>query len=213
MKTISLTILSVLIPFMLIAKSGNYEKAMTSALTQLQQSKNVDDFGRAANTFKRIANAEPDKWLPEYYVAYSYIIMSFIDTTSMAKKDEYLDVASQSIDKIMESNPEGSEIYALRGFLFTARLVVDAATRGQKYMALSSQDLQKALALNPENPRALYMQLSNKIGMDRFFGNDVSKYCESINQLLKNWDEFNKSPEIYPHWGKPQVEKMRKNCQ
>jgi hypothetical protein len=212
MKTLTLTIITLLISGLVYAGNPKYEKAMQNALGQLQQCKNTEDFSLAANTFYRIANVEKSEWLPLYYYAYSYIIMSFIENDDMVKKDEYLDVAETTLDQLMESHPRESELFALQGFMYTARLVVDPASRGQKYMQLSGQSIGQALAINETNPRALYIQLSNETGMARFFGNDITPYCERISLLLNNWEVYNKAPEFYPTWGKREVVGMAEDC-
>jgi hypothetical protein len=212
MKTLTLTIITMLISGLVSAGNPKYEKAMQNALEQLEQCKNTEDFNLAANTFYRIANVEKSEWLPLYYYAYSHIIMSFIENKDMVKKDEYLDVAESAINTLMESHPQESELYALQGFMYTARLVVDPASRGQKYMQLSGQSIGQALAINETNPRALYIQLSNETGMARFFGNDIAPYCERINLLLNNWEVYNDSQEFYPTWGKREVLGMAKDC-
>jgi GNAT superfamily N-acetyltransferase len=205
--------ITLLISGIVYAGNPKYEKAMKEALGQLQQCKNIEDFNLSANTFYRIANAEKSEWLPSYYYAYSYVIMSFIENEDRVKKDEYLDVAASTIDLLLKTHPEESELYALQGFMYTARLVVDPATRGQKYTQLSGQAIGQALAINKTNPRALYIQLSNETGMARFFGNDIAPYCERISQLQENWEAYNDSPQFYPIWGKREVEGLAKDCE
>ena len=212
MKTLTLSIIALFASTLLIAGNPKYEKAMENALGQLQQCKSIEDFNQSANTFQRIANAEKSEWLPLYYHAYSYIIMSFIEKEDKVKKDEFLDIAEASINKILESHPGESEAYALQGFMYTARLVVDPPNRGQKYMGLSGQSVGKALAINKTNPRAQYILLSNELGMAGFFGSDTSQYCDRINNLLNNWEAYNESPNLYPKWGKREVEGMAEKC-
>ncbi len=212
MKTLTLSIIALFVSTLLIAGNSKYEKAMESALEQLQQCKSIEDFNQSANTFQRVSNAETAEWLPLYYHSYSYIIMSFIEKEDKVKKDEYLDVAEASINTILENHPEESEAYALQAFMYTARLVVDPATRGQKYMGLSGQSVGKALAINKTNPRAQYILLSNELGMAGFFDNDISQYCVRINNLLANWEVYNESPKIYPKWGKGEVVGMAEKC-
>jgi len=212
MKTLTLTIITLLISGVVYAGNPKYEKAMEAALNQLDQCQTITDFNAVANTFKRIGDAEKSEWLPLYYQAFSQIIMSFMEQKDKVKKDAYLDLAESSINKLLESNPEESEVYALQGFMFTARLVVDPQTRGQKYMMLSGESVGKALKINPTNPRALYIQLSNETGAARFFGNDIAPYCDRINHLLENWEAYNSGAKFYPKWGKREVEGMAKGC-
>ena len=213
MKTITTTI-AILLSLVSFANSG-YSEAMEAALNQYNTAQTVSDFQNTANTFSRISNMAKEEWLPEYYEAQCYILMSFIDKEAdAAKKDEYLDVAEKRINSMLEKSPQNDEVLALQGFMYTGRLVVDPMTRGKEYSIKSMTSIKTALAFNPHNPRALYLELSNEVGSSAFFKEDTSKYCDRINNLLQNWDEYNQSQPMYPVWGKAQVEGLQKqNCQ
>lgn len=211
MKTITFT-LALLISIGSFANTSAFNKAMETALGQFKEAKTQDDLQNTANTFKRISNTAPQEWLPEYYQAQCYIYISFREKEA-SKRDAYLDIAEKSIQHILELEPENSEAYALQGFMYTARLVVDPMTRGREYSILSMGAIKKALALNPTNPRALYLELSNEVGSAKFFGSDTTIYCERINNLIENWDTYNQSPALHPTWGKGQIQGMAGNCQ
>ena len=210
MRTITTLLLAL---FITTAQADGYKEAMTEALQAFAECQTVDDYKAAANTFQRIAHAEPNAWLPLYYHAHCYILMGFRPSEGAEKQDAYLDEAQKSIDRMLEINELESEIYTLQSLLHTARLVIDPMSRGQKMMVASGQAIRKALALNPENPRAQYMLLSNEVGTARFFGKDASDYCDRINQLYANWDALNQVEELHPAWGKGQVAGLKKNCQ
>lgn len=210
MKTITL-LFTILISLSGISGTPAFNKAMQNALTQFGNSKSVADFQNTANSFQRISNTANEEWLPEYYQAQCYILMSFMDKDP-TQKDAFIDLAETSIKSILNKVPQNSEAYALQGFMYTARLVVDPANRGREYSILSMKSLRKSLAINPQNPRALYLQLSNEVGTANFFGNDVTVYCERINNLIQNWDEYNKVEPMFPSWGKKQANELSKNC-
>ena len=212
MKTITLT-LGILISTLSFATNNGYQQAMETALNQLKESKTVADFKQTANSFNRISGMAKEEWLPKYYHAQCYILMSFVDRKADAlTKDQYLDEAETSINSILESHPNNDEAFALQSFMYTGRLVVDPMTRGREFSIKSGTSVQKSLAINPTNPRALYLQLSNEVGAASFFGKDPSVYCDRIQALLSNWDEFNKSEEMHPKWGKGQVKGLANNC-
>lgn len=212
MKTITIAI-SMLFSITAFAESNGYNEAMEAAINQYNTAHSVAEFKNAANTFNRISNMATTEWLPEYYHAQCYILMSFMDQAAdAAQKDEYLDVAEKSISSILEKQPENSEAYALQAFMNTGRLVVDPMTRGREYSIRSHESIKKSLAINPTNPRALYLQLSNEIGTAQFFGTDASVYCDRIYTLLENWDSYNNTEALQPKWGKTQVEGLAANC-
>jgi len=212
MKT---TILSIAIIFTaLTSKSQNMEfaGAMGETLGQYSNCKSVSDFQALGNRFGLIANAEKNEWLPLYYQAHCYILMSFIEPSDVKKRDEYLDVAEKSIEKMLVLAPNESEAFALQGFYNTARLVINPMERGQEYSMLSAQSLGRALALDPNNPRAKLLKLQNEMGAAQHFGKDPAEYCEQANELFVKWDEYKPKSALYPTWGKNQAEGMVEKC-
>lgn len=212
MKTIA-TLLVCIIGISAFAENEKYYEAMGKALESFGNSTTVEDFTKAANQFKMIANVENEEWLPLYYNAQCYILIAFKKELPATDRDNYLDMAQESIDKAINIDDKESEIYALQSMLYTARLVIDPMNRGRKMMGASGSAIKKALNLNPNNPRAQYLLLSNEVGQAQFFGKDTAPFCERINELHKKWDQLNEVPKLYPTWGKKQVEGMAKNCQ
>ena len=212
MKTITIT-LGLLISILSFGTNNGYNQAMGAALNQFKSAKTVEDFKETANSFHRISGMAKEEWLPKYYHAQCYILMSFVDHNADAiTKDQYLDEAELSINSILVSHPGNDEAFALQSFMYTGRLVIDPMTRGREFSIKSGTSIQKSLAINPTNPRALYLQLSNEVGAASFFGKDPIIYCERIQALLANWESYNKSPEMHPKWGKSQVAGLAKNC-
>lgn len=212
MKKTILTIAVVFLAMFSQAGSPEYMKIMGETLGQYQNCKSVEDFQSLANKFERIANAEKGEWLPLYYNAHCYIIMSFMEPTDAKKKDEYLDAAEKSMEKMLTMAPDEAEVYALQGFLFTGRLVINPMERGQKYSTLTGQSLGKALAMDPGNPRASILKLQNEMGTAQFYGNDPAEYCSQAFELLARWDNYKPKSPIYPAWGKDQVEGIVEKC-
>jgi hypothetical protein len=184
---------------------------MAAALGQFSTARNISEYQETANSFNRISNLASTQWLPNYYQAQCYILMSFMEKDA-TQKDAYLDRAEKAITTVLAIQPENSEAFALQAFMFTGRLVIDPMTRGREYSIRSNQSLKKSLAINPTNPRALYLQLTNEIGTAGFFGTDTSIYCERITTLNENWDKFNKTEAMNPSWGKNQALGLKSNC-
>ena len=207
MKKIIISIAILLTALTGMSQSKEFAGAMGEALGQYANCKSVDDFQALGNRFGLIANAEKTEWLPLYYQAHCYIIMSFMEPTDAVKKDSYLDVAEKSITKMIELVPKESEVYALQSMLYSARLVVNPMERGQKYGALSGQAVSMALGLDANNPRAKFIKLRNDMGSAQFFGKDPKEFCPQASELLANWDNFKVKSPLYPSWGKNQDRK------
>ncbi len=194
------------------SQSKQFTSAMGEALGQYATCKTVSDFQELGNRFALIANAEKSEWLPFYYHAHCYIIMSFMETADAAKKDIYLDEAEKSVLKMIELAPKESEVYALQSMLYSARLVVSPMERGQKYSALSSQAIGMALGLDANNPRAKFLKLRNEMGSAQFFGKDLKEFCPQASELLANWDNYKVKSPLNPSWGKDQVAEIVNEC-
>jgi hypothetical protein len=195
-----------------MSQNKEYYGAMGEALGQYANCKTTDDFLSLGNRFGLIANKEKSEWLPLYYQAHCFILMSFMEPTDAKKKDEYLDVAEKSIEKIIVMAPGEAEVFALQGFLYTGRLVINPMERGQKYGMLTGQSLGRALAMEPGNPRASILKLQNEMGTAQFYGNDPAEYCSQAFELLARWDNYKPKSPIYPAWGKDQVEQLVDGC-
>lgn len=195
-----------------MSQSKEFAGALSEALSQYATCKTVDDFQKLGNRFSLIAEAEKTEWLPFYYHAYCYILMSFIEQSDAVKRDSYLDVAEKSIDKIIALVPNEAEAFVLQSFYFTGRLVINPMQRGQQYSMLAGQAVGKALSLEPNNPRAKVIKLQNDMGSAQFFGKDPKEYCPQASELLANWDNYKLKSPLYPAWGKDQVTEIVAGC-
>jgi len=213
MKKTILASAALLFAGFLMAASPKYYQKMGETLPKFGACKTIDDYQSLANQFNLIANAETQEWLPLYYEAQCYILMSFRVDDNPAKKDEYLDIAEVAINKMLVLAPNESEAYTLQAFYCMGRLVVNPQERGQKYGGLSGQAVGRALGMEPENPRAQLMQLQNELGTARFFGSDTKPFLIKAQTLLDNWDNYKNKSSLHPQWGKDQVEGIVKSLQ
>lgn len=212
MKTAILSIAIILTTLSGMSQSKQFNAAMGEALGLYASCNNINDFQALGNKFGLIANAEKTEWLPLYYQAHCYIIMSFMEPTDAAKKDSYLDVAEKVNTKMIELVPQESEVYALQSLFYSARLVVRPMERGQKYSTLSGQAVSKALGFEANNPRAKFIKLRNDMGSAQFFGKDPKDYCPQASELLANWDSYKVKSPLYPSWGKDQFAEIVSGC-
>jgi hypothetical protein len=212
MKKISVSIAILFAALTGMSQSKEFAGAMGEALGQYATCRTTADFQALGNKFGLIANAEKTEWLPFYYHAHCYIIMSFMEQSDAAKKDSYLDIAEQSITKMIELAPRESEAFTLQSMFYSARLIVNPMERGQKYGMLSGQAIGTALGMEPGNPRAKLMKLHNDIGSAQFFGKDPKEFCPQAVELLATWDNYKVKSPLYPVWGKDQVVELLKGC-
>lgn len=213
MKNSILTFILILLSLTALAGGQKFQEAMGKTLAGYADCRSAADFNALSAKFARIAEAEPQEWLPLYYQAHSVIVGNFRSGESAIDRDLMLDEAQKSLDKLIEMDPANSEVMVLQGMLYTGRLVIDPQTRGQEYGAKSAIAVGKSLGMNPNNPRARYMQIANEQGTAQFFGKDMQEYCDSATALLGEWDSLNEveSP-IHPSWGQDIVAGIASSC-
>ena len=213
MKNLLLTILVSATAFLLSFNTGGYETAMRSTLDELKSIEDISDLVAIANKFDRIGAAEEDQWLPYYYSAYCYIIMT-TQESDVTKWDDYLNTADANISKSQRLSPDMVEILALRGFSSMMRINVDPAVRGQEYSMKAVGYLQQATQLDDENPRVILMMAQMQYGTAQFFGSDTAPICNQFKQAVELFDQQEiGSDSIMPAWGRPQAQSMVKNCE
>lgn len=214
MKNICIYSLTALSFFLLAFTRGGYETAMKSAIADMYQANNVTELKSSANKFERIGAAEKDKWLPYYYSAYCYVMMTTREK-DLAQWDGYLDIADASLDKAIKvKKADMVEILVLKGFSTMMRISVDPNTRGQEYSMKSAGFLQQAKQLDDQNPRGNLMMAQMLYGTAQFFGSGTDEACLQFEKAKNLFEkEESEGIGILPAWGKPQAESMLKKCE
>jgi hypothetical protein len=212
MKRSSLLLSALFIAALAIGQNEKYYQKMGETLGQFGSCSTVEDFQNLANQFHVIASVETGEWLPLYYEAHCYVLMSFLDGQESAARDGYLDRAESLIDQMTEKAPDEAEVYVMKAFFHTGRLVVDPPGRAMNTTPMINAALGKALNIEPNNPRAQFLLISNELGTARYFGSDIAPICEKARQLLQSWDDYPLKSPIYPNWGRNETEGIVSSC-
>lgn len=204
MKTM-ISFLLVLIFTVANAAENKYFEAMSKAVENQKSASTIESFLESANTFERISQMEKTEWLPLYYAAHCYIIVSFMEQ-EVTKKDAILDKAQLFLDKAFQLAPEESELFALQAFLYPSRITVDPMGRGMEYMGKMNQALDDAIRLNPENPRSYYLRAVTILNMPESFGGGTTAALPIFEVARQKFENFKPKSSIAPNWGKEQNE-------
>ena len=197
------------------ASNDAYRKAMEKSIHQLYEAKTIAELKDAANSFTRIADLNPDEWLPPYYVAVAYAQMGFRSEESVQVKDSYFEMAKVNIEEAAALSPDNSEVVAMMGFITMGELSLDPGSRGQHLSPLAMQTLGKAIELNPKNPRALVMMAQMELGTAQFFGQGPEKACNWLNKSLEAFAQEaseTATADIQPRWGSLMAEQLKGHC-
>lgn len=204
MKTLFAFLLAFFL-FQSVSSKNKYEEAMTKALEKHKYASTTEELLNVANTFERIGSMEEKEWLPLYYVAHCYIVISYQET-AIDKKDPIIDKAQHFIDKAFQLAPEESELYALQAFLYPSRITVDPMGRGMEYVGKMNHALDEAIRLNPENPRSYYLRAITVLNMPENFGGGAEVARPIFETAKIKFDNFKPVSSISPNWGKEQNE-------
>ncbi len=166
----------------------------------------------AANMFERIANAEPDNWLPPYYVAQINVIQSFGEkdrekiSAQLTKAQDFINDATA----ISKNNPD---LLVLQAQLYTAWIVFDGQQYGMLYSEKASGLYNKALVLAPDNPRMILAKAEWDMGGARYFGQPVDPFCEDVHRAIELFKTFRPRGEFYPSYGLERANQvLAENC-
>ncbi len=186
---------------------GNYEQGMDQALQLWEEGK----INESSALFERIASAEKDNWLPNYYLALVNTTSAFQEK-DQKKMEEILQKAQIALDNELSKQPENPELLVLQALIHTASIAADPMTNGQKLSGTVVQLYNKAEAIAPENPRVVFEKAQFQMGTARFFGNDTTPICAEIEKSIKLFDNFKPESKYYPNWGKKQAMEALKTC-
>ncbi|UBZ14264.1 hypothetical protein LDL77_00780 [Flagellimonas marinaquae] len=205
MKKLILAI--VLIGSTLVNAQDRYSSGMEKAFELWQNQKTTE----ASNLFERIATAEPDKWLPYYYVSQINTVISFGEKDE-EKLSKQLEKAKEFLDVAKAISPDNPEILIQEALINTAWIAFDGVTYGMTLSQENVQLYQKALEIAPDNPRVILSKAEWDMGSARYFGKDVTPYCKDVERALELFATFKSETPFYPTWGKERAEEVLKSC-
>ena len=201
-----LIIILVLLVSGVVTSQTNYEKGMQKAF-ELWGSNPME----ASNLFERIANAEPDNWLPSYYAAQINIVSSFGEkdkeklTAQLGKAQELLNMSKS----ISENNPE---ILVMEAMLNTAWVAYDGATYGMTLSGKITALYAQAEQIATNNPRVVLNKADWAMGSARFFRQDTAPFCADVGRALELFVNFKPESSFHPKWGKNRAEQILESC-
>ncbi len=205
MKTI-ITSIAIFICSLLSAQA-QYEQGMGKAMQIWGAGNNTE----AVATFERIASVEKTNWLPNYYIAFISTIDVF-GAKDKTKIPALLTKAQDAIDNATAISPNNPEIMVVQAMLYTAILVQDPMTNGQKYSALAMEEYNKALVIDPKNPRTVFSKAEFEIGGAKYWKSDTKPMCEAIAKSIELFANFKPETQFHPNWGLERAQEALKNC-
>lgn len=203
----NVTLIAVLLVGAFVSAQDRYAQGMEKAFQLWGENKPMD----AANLFERIAHAEPDNWLPYYYVAQVNTIISFGERDK-DKLIQQLEKAQEFLDIAKSISPDNPELMIQQAMTHTAWIAYDGANYGMTLSPKVEALYAKAKAIDPMNPRVVLSKAEWDMGSARYFGKDTTPYCKDVELALELFTNFKADGPFYPEWGKDRAEAILQNC-
>jgi hypothetical protein len=192
--------------------SDELKEALQNTLADFDSSKDYAELQNVSNKFGLIAKKWNDKWIAQFYSAYSSAVLSYSEKKD-AKRDAYLDEADKYLkDALTLCKEKNDELYVVAAMIANARVAV-RSSRYKKYGEIFNAYLDSAKSLNPNNPRIYYLEGTNIYYTPKMFGGGAKNalpFFEKAEALFQN----EKGGDAYkPFWGKKQNSDLLKQCQ
>lgn len=184
-----------------------YEKGMSKAFELWGQGNSSE----ASAMFERIASAEKDNWLPNYYVALVNTTASF-QIKDKEKVSALLKKAQDALDIEFVKNPDNDEILVMQALIYTGWVAFDPMTYAMTMSPKVMELYDKALKIAPENPRAVFGRAEYEMGGAKFFGNDIKPMCAEVERSVKLFEKFKPATPFAPKWGMDRAVQTQKEC-
>lgn len=205
MKNLILTLVVLVSGF--ATAQGQFEQGMNKAMQLWGEGKNTE----ASALFERIALAEKNSWLPNYYVATVNCFAAF-QTKDKEQMSQLLTKAQTALNIEMDKNPNNAEILVMQSMIYTAWMNYDPMTYGMKYSGKVMELYSKAEAIAPTNPRVVYGKAEFGIGGAKWTGADVKVLCKEIERSIGLFATFKPENAFSPNWGLQRAENALKSC-
>ncbi len=190
-----------------VSAQTQFEKGMTQGFALWKEGKSAE----ASAMFERIAAAEKNSWLPNYYVAFINTITAF-QTKDKEKVSALLTKAQDAIDVEMVKDQNNVELLVLQALTYTAWIASDPMTNGMKLSGKVMELYAKAEAIAPENPRVVSGKADFEIGGAKFFGTDTKPMCARIDKAIGLFSTFKPETPFHPSWGLERALEIQKEC-
>ncbi|WP_026977797.1 hypothetical protein [Flavobacterium tegetincola] len=207
MKKLILTLVVVFAVFS--AQSQNqYEQGMNKAFALWKEGNPTE----AVALFERIASAEKNNWLPNYYVAFVNITTAFQVMNDNEQLTPLLNKAQETLDMELIKDPNNAELLVLQALIYTAWISSDPMKNGMKLSGKVMELYSKAEKLAPNNPRVVFGKAEFEIGGARYFKQDTSAMCGQIDKAIALFSTFKPESVFHPNWGLDRALEAQKKC-
>ncbi|MBO4233465.1 hypothetical protein FO675_03955 [Riemerella anatipestifer] len=185
----------------------DYHSQLQKSIVQMEQSKNAQELAPVTKAFAKIAEENPNQWLPYYYASYNSVMEGFRGNYADKTKLETLaNQAEEWMKKAEALSPENAEIYILKARINGLRMMINPqkyyATDGKSY----GENLAKAKKLSPNNPRITLLEAETVYHIPKEHGGSKELGLKLFEKALKQFETQEAEQKLLPHWGKKEAQ-------
>ncbi|MGH1436354.1 MAG: hypothetical protein ACRBG0_18045 [Lewinella sp.] len=186
------------------AQGDRFETAMQGVLVKMETTDGQVAWEEISNQLERIASAEPDQWLPQYYLGYTSLQLALgaMQEGNSSKVTELVKRGEAYLAQARTLTADNSELKCLEGYVYQGYIWIDPMANGGKYSPLAHQAYATAAAMDETNPRPAMLRGMLVLFTPEFFGGGAEKALPFLNnaeELFANEAKAEKG--IAPHWG------------
>lgn len=185
-------------------KLSNFEEAVTLF--------NQSDNAQAKVLFQNEVAQETDNWLPYYYLSLLNASEALENRNDLEKMKTLLESAQEYQDKINSLQPNNAEVLIIQALIHTGWIVHNPLINGQRLSVDIEFLFQKAKEIAPNNPRVVLQKALYDLGKAQYFGQDVSPYCNELQNAIELFATFKPESEWHPNWGLAIAESRINEC-
>lgn len=186
---------------------GQFEQGMGKAFGLWKEGKNQE----ASDLFERIAAAEKNSWLPNYYVALVNTNASF-QTKDPIQLDALLTKAQAALDVELAKDSKNPELLVMQAMIHTGKIASDPMKYGMTLSGTVASFYGKAEAIAPQNPRVVFCKAEFAIGGAQWTGANVKELCKDVERSIGLFATFKPENQFSPTWGLDRAQTALKNC-
>ena len=190
-----------------VSAQTQFEQGMGKAFGLWKEGKNQE----ASDLFERIASAEKNSWLPNYYVALINSTSAF-QTKDKERINILLTKAQSNLDIEIAKNPNNPELLVMQAMIHTGWIAFDPMTYGMTLSGKVSELYAKAETIAPENPRVVFCKANFAIGGAKWTGANVKDLCKDVERSIALFATFKPETPFSPKWGLDRANEALKNC-
>jgi hypothetical protein len=191
------------------AHADDFSDAMMKAKKNLQTAANkVDEkeLIKVRGQFERILQLKKDEWLVNYWIAltdYTLAVIKFQNEDKDGTK-KYTEAGFETLDKVIEKNPNFSDAYVLQLALTFNRWIYEQ-DKMMDIVAASEQAEQMSKSTDPSNPRYFLVKGISLYWTPAAFGGGEEKALEQFTKSEEYYKIRKEVNETYPDWGQDQL--------